>query len=214
MTAGTLPDGTTGGDSDQVCTPALAEELYHAGVRFLLRYLSRTTPQNTGDISVIERAAILAGGISVGYVQHYPGSGWMPSAPRGNAYGLAAVANLKQIGAPPGVCVWRDWEGLILSATAEACIADMNAWNDAVASFGYVPGIYVGYDAILGASDLYWRLTCKHYWKSESTVPVPEVRGYQMIQSIAPSPVEGYDWDRDVVVADLRGGLPIWDLPA
>jgi hypothetical protein len=123
------------------------------------------------------------------------------------------VSNLRSIGATPGVCVWRDWEGLVPGSTASDCIADDNAWNLAVTQGGYVPGIYFGYNGILTASDLYWRLTCAHYWKSASTVQAPEVRGWQMIQSLAPSPVQSYDFDRDVIVQDALGSLPIWDLP-
>lgn len=209
---GTLPPGTQGGDSDAVCSASTAADLYIAGVRFLLRYLSRTSPQNSGDLSVSERLAIMASGLAVGYVQHVPLTGWMPSQSRGQAYGKAAVANLRQIEASLGVSVWRDWEGVLGQASLADCIADINAWNSAIAAGGYVPGIYVGFNQILDASDLYWRLTCKHYWQSASSVPVPVIRGYQMIQSLAPSPVPDYDWDRDVVMADALGGLPIWDI--
>jgi hypothetical protein len=34
-----------------------------------------------------------------------------------------------------------------------------------------------------------------------------------MIQTIAPSPVAWYDWDRDVVVTDALDGTPVWDMP-
>lgn len=213
MTAGVLPVGSQGGDSNSPCSFAIAQALHLSGVRFLLRYLSRTTPQHTGDISAAERLGILGAGIAVGYVQHYPGNGWLPSAARGTAYGHAAVANAKQAGAPNGICLWRDWEGLIETATVADCIADMNAWSVAVAAGGYLSGIYVGFNCVLGSSDLYWRLTCRHYWKSASTAPVPEMRGYQMIQSLAPSPVPDYDWDRDVCVVDALGGTPMWDMP-
>jgi hypothetical protein len=120
---------------------------------------------------------------------------------------------MRWIGAPSGVVIWRDWEGVLPGSSSADCIADINAWNSAVKQGGYVPGIYFGFNGILDGSDLYWRLTCAHYWKSASVVPAPEVRGWQMIQSLAPSPVAGYDWDRDVVMRDALGGLPIWDLP-
>jgi hypothetical protein len=213
MTTGILAAGTSGGDSDQVCDLATAQALHAAGVRFLLRYITRTSPQHTGDLSISERAAILHASVAVGYVQHCPLAGWAPSRARGQAYGIAAASNLKSIGASPGVCVWRDWEGVLPNASSADSIADINSWNAAVIAGGFVPGIYFGYNGILDGSDLYWRLTCSHYWKSASTVPVPEIRGWQLVQSFAPSPVVGYDWDRDVVMQDSLGGLPIWDLP-
>lgn len=213
MTAGKLPSGTHGGDSNAICTPDIAWRLHATGLRFLLRYLSRTSPQHSGDISGIERSNILGAGLAVGYVQHYPGNGWLPSAARGQAYGVAAAINLKAIGASSGVTVWRDWEGCVTCPAAE-CIADMNAWSSQVKSAGFLPGIYVGYNAILDANDLYWRLICQSYWKGASKCPTPVIRGWQMVQTLAPSPVDGYDFDRDVVLMDGLGDLPSFDLPA
>lgn len=211
---GTLPPGILGGDSDQVCDAQTAKALYKTGVRFLLRYITRTSPQHTGDLSSSERGAILSAGIAVGYVQHVPLVGWAPSAARGTSYGTAAVANLRHIGATHGALMWRDWEGVMPSSSAAECIADINAWNSAIIAGGFVPGIYFGFDGILDSHDLYWRLTCQHYWKSASTVPAPDIRGWQLIQTLAPSPVPGYDWDRDVVMKDQLGNLPLWDMTA
>jgi hypothetical protein len=41
---------------------------------------------------------------------------------------------------------------------------------------------------------------------------VPDIpyRGYQMVQALAPSPVNGIAIDRDVILADNFGGLPMW----
>lgn len=182
-------------------------------MRFLIRYISRASPNHSGDLSSAERERMLNAGLAVGYVQHCPLSGWTPSAARGQAYGAAAVANLISVGASPGVCVWRDWEGVLNGSSVADCIADINSWNKEVVGGGYRPGIYIGFNEILSSSDLYWRLTCAHYWKGASVVPAISVRGYQIIQSLAPSPVPGYDWDRDVVLKDALGGSPIWDLP-
>jgi hypothetical protein len=213
LRTGILPPGSQGGDSDAVCAPATARALSAAGAKFLIRYVSRTTPNHSGDLSAGERKAILSAGLGVGYVQHCPLAGWVPSGPRGLAYGAAAVANLVSIGATPGICVWRDWEGVLPGSSATDAIADINSWNQQVSGGGFVPGIYVGVNEVLSGSDLYWRLTCSHYWKGASIVPTPAVRGWQMIQSLAPSPIPNYDWDRDVVMQDALGGSPVWDLP-
>jgi hypothetical protein len=213
MTIGTLPNGAQGGDSDSICDGQTARALAAVGVRFLVRYVSRTTPNHTGDLSPVERQAILTAGLAVGYVQHCPLAGWAPSSDRGVAYGGAAVTNLRAVGASPGVCVWRDWEGVLPDSPSVECIADINSWNRQVLSGGFVPGLYFGFNGVLNGADLYWRLTCRHYWKSASDVAAPDVRGWQMIQTIAPSPVAWYDWDRDVVVTDALGGTPVWDMP-
>jgi hypothetical protein len=211
--AGTLPPGTIGGDSDSICTPGIAKDLFACGIRFLFRYISRTTPNHSGDLTAQERLVMLNAGLAVGYVQHVPLAGWAPSRGRGAAYGIAAVDNLRLVGATPGVCVWRDWEGILPGSSSADCIADINAWNAEVKASGYVPGIYVGFDDVLTASQLYWRLTCSHYWRDYAPGRiVPAVRGYQILQSQAPSPVDGYDFDRDVIMQDALGGLPIFDL--
>ncbi len=170
-------------------------------------------PQHSGDLSAAERLTILSAGIAVGYVQHYPGDGWKPSAANGLALGAAAVANLISIGASPGVIVWRDWEGLDLSSSSAVSVADMNAWSQQIVAGGFVPGIYLGYDCIFDTNDL-TQLTCVHYWRTAGSVPML-VRGYQMIQSLpGESPAPGYDWDGDVVLRDGFGSLPVWDLPS
>ena len=59
---------------------------------------------------------------------------------------------------------------------------------------GFVPGVYVGAGAILTGSELFWRLTTKHYWKSGSRVPDIPHRGYQLIQTIIRNDKIVYEW--------------------
>ena len=82
-----------------------------------------------------------------------------------------------------------------------------------VANAGYLPGVYVGANQPLSGDDLYWRLRVTNYWKSASTVPDIPYRGYQMVQALAPSPVDGVAVDRDVILADNFGGVPAWLAP-
>jgi hypothetical protein len=73
----------------------------------------------------------------------------------------------------------------------------------------FVPGLYVGANAILTGQQLY-DLPFKHYWKSESKVPAIPVRGYQMIQTQVPQPVNGIGIDQDVTQTDQQGGQALW----
>ena len=74
---------------------------------------------------------------------------------------------------------------------------------------GYVPGIYVGAQAILTGAQLY-DLKFDHYWKSESRVPAIPVRGYQMVQTLVPELVNGIGIDKDVTQTDNKGGQALW----
>jgi Domain of unknown function (DUF1906) len=203
-----IPAGHIGCDTDSVITATTAVACCKAGFAFAIRYLARTVPQRFGDLRSEEAEAILGGGLGLMAVQHCDGQGWSPTAASGKDYGVAAVINAQEVGLPPGVSVWVDLEGPLPSSPAAEVIAFCNAWYAEVADAGYVPGIYVGFDEILTSDQLYHRLRMRHYWKSASTVPDVAYRGYQMIQTLVPSPVYGISIDRNVVMGDNFGGLP------
>ncbi len=206
--------GAQGFDSDTVIAAEIARRLRGVGFDFAIRYLSRTTPQNTGDLSASEVQAILDSGLAVMAVQHVQKAGWTPSLRRGTAYGAAAAANAVECGLLPGMCLWLDLEGVGPWAAASPTIAYCNAWSTAVAAEGFVPGLYVGANQPLSADQLYRALIVEHYWKSASDVPEIAERGYQVIQSLTPNPVSGFGIDRNTVVADNFGGVPLWLMPA
>jgi hypothetical protein len=202
--------GAQGFDSDTTIDQTSAIDLKGAGFAFAIRYLSRSTPQAPGDLSNVEAQTILNAGLALMAVQHVSRPGWAPNAALGTDYGDAAVANAALIGLPRGICLWLDLEEVAPYATAEDTIAYVNAWAAAVANGNFVPGLYVGANQPLSGDQLYWRLRLRNYWKSASTVPDIPYRGYQMVQALAPSPIDGIALDRDVVLADNFGGLPCW----
>jgi Domain of unknown function (DUF1906) len=207
--------GNIGLDTDTIITPAVAAGLFASGFRFSVRYLSRTQPQSATDLSPAEATNILGAGLGLMAVQHCDRQGWSPTAALGNQYGLAAAVNATSVGLPSGVTIWLDLEGPLASTPAENVIAFVNAWASQVSTptYNYVPGLYVGFQDILTSDQLYWRLRLKTYWSSASTVPDVAQRGYCMIQSLAPSPVDGISIDRDVVQFDNFGGVPTLLLP-
>jgi Domain of unknown function (DUF1906) len=203
--------GAQGFDSDAVLTPASAAALHAAGFRFVVRYLSRTSPQNPGDLDSGEIAVILYAGLALMAVQHCPLPGWSPSADLGALYGHAAADNAAAIGIMPGVTLWLDLEDVAPYATGADTIAYCNAWAGIVAMAGFQPGLYVGANQPLSGNDLYWRLRVTRYWRSASSVPGIPYRGYCMWQAQLPSPVDGVAVDRDVIMADAFGGVPMWE---
>ncbi|HTD35752.1 MAG TPA: hypothetical protein VK665_19035, partial [Candidatus Elarobacter sp.] len=91
-------------------------------------------------------------------------------------------------------------------------IAYANAWFDAVAAHGYVPGVYIGDRAGLSGQQLFEALKFQHYWKSGSDVPDVAKRGYQMVQTIPgnPSSIGGVSIDTNVTQTDRLGGNARW----
>lgn len=206
--------GAQGFDTDQALTAASAKALVATGFRFGVRYLSRTSPQNPGDLSATEVQAILGAGLALMAVQHVSPKGWVPSTALGAAYGTAAAQNAVECVLPPGTSIWLDLEECAPYATSADAIDYVNTWAGVVAGGGYLPGLYEGANQPISGDDLYWRLRVTSYWKSASTVPAIPYRGHCMVQALAPSPVAGIAVDRNVVMADGFGGLPKWVVAA
>ncbi len=207
--------GLLGFDTNTPVSTGAAKAFRHSGFSFCVRYLSRSTPQATGDLSYAEAKAILAGGLALMVVQHVMRAGWIPSAARGAQYGAAAAANAQATGLPPGVTVWLDLEGISAGVSSEDVIAYCNQWFDPVATAGYQPGLYVGVNCGLDGDALYWRLKTRHYWRSGSAVPDLPHRGYQLVQRItqAPDVVNGIAIDRNVTYTDGFGDAVSWLAP-
>jgi len=203
------PDGSLGFDADSVVTLAVAQQFATQGYTFCLRYLSLSDGQHHKDLSTNEANDILAAGLALMPVQHVAASPWSPTAALGQTNGANAASNAAAIGFPPGVNVWCDLEGVAAGTDAADVIAYCNAWFGAVSSAGYVPGLYVGANAILSGQQLY-DLAVEHYWKSESIVPALPVRGYQMVQKMVHGNVNGIGIDSNTINADNKGGSPIW----
>jgi hypothetical protein len=203
------PSGALGFDADSPVSAKVAQLFVSQGYTFCVRYLSRANGQAPGDLSPAEANAILAAGLGLMAVQHVRMPGWLPTGALGQTDGTNAASNAAAIGFPPGVSMWCDLEGVNAAAVAPDVIAYCNAWYTAVAAGGYVPGLYVGANCILNGEQLYG-LDFQHYWKSISEVPTLPARGYQMIQTVVPEPVNGIGIDKDVTQTDGKGGQAIW----
>ncbi|PXX51587.1 protein of unknown function [Pseudomonas sp. LAMO17WK12:I10] len=198
-----------GFDADTVISSATAEQFVAQGYIFCIRYLSLGAGQAPGDLSSSEANDILTSGLALMVVQHVEEPGWLPSQSAGQTNGNNAVINADTIGLPSGLNVWCDLEGVAACATAQDVINYCTAWYNTVSAAGYVPGLYVGANAVLSGQQLY-DLPFEHYWQSCSEVPTVAVRGYQMVQTFVQDPVNGIGIDDDMTQTDLLGGQALW----
>ena len=201
-----VPDGSVGFDTDTViATSATALSKQY---KFAIRYLSLSSPQVPGDLSSMELQLILGAGMGLMAVQHTFHPPWTPSGSLGMSTGVAAAVNANSVGLLPGTMIALDWEGLNLNTNPSKAIAYVHNWTTEVRDAGYQAAIYVGYDALFTASQLYNDLIVNLYWKSMSNVPEPAVRGWCMVQSPTVT-VGGISIDPDVVWQDNLGDGPM-----
>jgi hypothetical protein len=208
-TVSAAASGVTGFDADSVIPLDTARQFASQGYRFCVRYLSLGAGEDPGDLSPQEAGNILAAGLALMPVQHVRDPGWLPTAAMGQGDGASTVANAQAVGFPAGVNVWCDLEGVGSAASAQDVCGYCGAWYSAVSAAGYVPGLYVGSDAVLTGPQLY-DLPFQHYWQSCSAVPAIPVRGYQLVQTLVEAPVNGIGIDHDVTRADSLGGQALW----
>jgi len=200
--------GLRGFDANTIITAGVAQQFFSQGFSFCLRYISRGS-EASKDLSAAEASAILSSGLALMPVQHVAAAGWTPSGSLGRQNGTHAAANATLVGFPPGVNVWCDLEGVNSATPAQAVIEYCQAWFDAVSAEGFVPGLYVGADAILTGQQLF-DLRFQHYWKSLSKVPDIPIRGYQLVQHFASAPVNGISIDLNITQNDNQGGQAQW----
>ena len=204
------PNRSKGFDADTRLSGDLARIAYEQGYRFCIRYLSLEVAVASTDLTHEEANLILDAGLALMAVQHVPYPGWPANGSLGTQHGKSAAINADNVGLPPGVNIWCDLEG-IGAVSAQSVIDYCNNWYDEVASFGYVPGLYVGFDTRLSGEQLYYDLKFKHYWRSQSEVPQVAVRSYQMLQgpTITMSGTS-LQIDPDTTYIDNENGQPIW----
>jgi hypothetical protein len=209
----TADEGLSGFDTNSAVTAPVAASLFTQGFRFCVRYVSRVAQQGSNDLSVSEATNLLQAGLAIMPVQHPRAEGWIPTKELGSSDGVCAAYHSFVIGFPPGVNVWCDLEGIDESVAPQVVIDYCNAWFDAVAAAGFVPGLYVGAGCILDGNALRVSLKFAHYWKSMSRVPDIVGRGYQMIQS-PQTTAGGIKIDPDRTQTDQLGGKVSWLSPA
>lgn len=206
------PPGLLGFDANTPISAARARAFVQRGYHYAIRYVGRRV-MKPHDLSTEEAKTILAAGLALMPVQHVEVAGWHPTADLGQEYGSNAARFAKQLGFPPGVCVWCDLEEVSSSSTAADVIAYCNAWHDAVAAAGFTPGLYVGFNPGLTGEQLFARLRNQHYWGAYNVDVTIPVRGWQLKQSEGKATIGGVttqDYDNDLTITDQRGGQVHW----
>lgn len=136
--------------------------------------------------------------------------------------GAAAVAAAKASGMAPGTTLLLDVEGMpAYNTPPDQLIAKINAWADAVAAAGYMPGIYLGSPQPLTSDEL-THLRVVRYWRAPARVVdrfgklAEPASGWCMFQAW-PSLMwrkSGVFVDVDFVYEDFRGRVPSWTIAA
>ena len=162
----TAPTGAKGFDTTAVLSTTQAKRFKDDGFTFCVRYLSLFSTEkeaSDGDLTHKEADEILDAGLALMAVQHVRLRGWTPSGLLGTQTGNHAANNALFVGLPAGVNIWLDLEGANNDTPANDVIAYCNNWFKQVASVGYVPDIYVGFDALLTSEQLFHALSCEHF---------------------------------------------------
>jgi hypothetical protein len=210
----TAPDGVRGFDTAETVTARAAAAFRRRGYRFCVRYVRRDKP-HASALAASEARNLLGVGIGLMLVQYVESdTAWSPSAAKGIKNGAVAANEAEKLGAPWGVTIWCDLEGVAPGTPPQRVIDYCNRWHEKVSAAGYVPGVYVGYRAGLGPAQLYRALRFSHYWGAYNlnTDRYPAVRGLQMKQSAA-RPADlvsgvGIGFQVDRVRTDKLGGRP------
>jgi hypothetical protein len=201
--------GVSGFDINSPVSASQAAALKAEGYSFCIRYIPRTANLIPGNLTNEEAATILNAGLALMAVQHVSLPGWQPTTNLGTAYGNYAATYAKQnVGLPVGMNIWCDLEGVAPGTPAANVIAYCQAWYNAVHSAGYVPGLYVGYDAILTSQQLYDEISFQHYWRAYNG-PQVATRGFQLVQKTEKD-VSGITIDPDISQMDGLGDNAIW----
>lgn len=207
-------EGLKGFDCNQVVSEKQAQGLVRAGFSFCLRYVPRVN-QAPHDLTALEVERLLSNGLAVMAVQHVEAGFWLPSEQKGTEYGRTAAASASACGLVAGSTLWLDLESVDKAAAAETIIKYCNRWFGEVANAGFMPGIYVGFQPGLNATELYYRLRFARYWAAYNLNrdQYPKIAGVCMQQSPQKS-LFGVTFDPDTIIGDMLGRFPMLTAPA
>lgn len=194
-------------DTNAKLTAEVCAALVQAGYVGVFRYVPLPNNSALGDISSDEAEAITNSGLQLGLVQH-------PRSPANNVIaqhsglqdGMAASDGARAAGYPPECHLFLDLEGVTGNQTQTALYC--NGWSAQVAADGYGCGLYVGYQAILTAEQLYELPRFNRYWSDAGNRQVT-TRSCCMRQKPGSIIIGGVKFDEDVMAPDLLGDLPM-----
>ena len=205
-----------GFDADVQLTPHHAASFFDRGYRFCVRYVGRRHMNPTRDLTHQEARTILDAGLALMIVQHVEAPGWHPTRALGTEYGANAARFTRELGVPKGVAVWCDLECVHPDTTAADAIGFCNAWFDEVHAAGYEPGLYVGDEPGLTATQLFKNLKFRRYWGAYNVNAdqEPITRGWQLKQRVGTggtiAGISTEQYDDDSTRTDKLGDNVVW----
>lgn len=201
-----------GFDVDQQLFPNEAADFKNSGYNYCIRYVPRTPALVKGNLTAVEMGVILEAGLGLAVVQHVPEDNWSPNGALGETYGSYAAQYATGIGYPKGAMIFLDLEMVSPNAAVQDIEDYCHLWFGHVGSYGYVAGLYVGWQTGLSPQQLH-NLPFSHYWKGyNADIPIP-TRGYQIIQHTQKT-LNGVTFDPNTIQADELGDLPIFLSPS
>jgi hypothetical protein len=198
--------GSKGFDTIAHIDSVAAKRLRTAGMDYAVRYL--------GSLTSTELDGMLEAGLKVMPVTYGMKHGTQLSSELGRKFGNSTVNNAKAAGVPVNTTVWLDLEDC--KGNAQEVSDFVNQWAFVVKDAGFMPGLYVGFGAVLSSQELY-ALGVVRYWQSLSKetdarglLAEPNC-GWCMIQLYPPNQqCVGVQIDYDVIQADYKGRVPNW----
>lgn len=209
------PVGTRGVDTAARPNSNDCKLLKSKGFDFIVRYLPELDAQ---EIQTIHDA-----GLGLMLVAHVRLPGWKPTMAMGASDAERVSKRARDLSIPMGATIWCDLEGIASSEpgydATTSTIAYEHAWAQMIRTWHFNPGNYIGAGVPLSDHELYARLLASSYWQSQSIVPTPAGRGYQMVQLFSmPAgsirlPGMSFDVDINFTQHDHRGGIPTMIIP-
>ena len=200
--------GASGFDYNAPISGGQAAELKSAGMDFAIRYVPLNAADKAGHITGLELQVLLTANLAVILVQNVDAPPWSPTAALGTSHGAYAASYAKAIGYPTGGPIYCDLESPATTATAEDCIAYVNAWVNEVQAAGFEPGLYCGWGLPLTPKQLFDIPIIKLYWRAYNG-PEVATRGYSIVQHTQKT-IAGLEVDPDTIQVDELGDLPVW----
>ena len=198
--------GSKGFDTIAHIDAVAAKRLKSAGMDYAVRYL--------GSLTSTELDGMLEAGLKVMPVTYGMKAGTPLNGELGKKFGNSSVLHCKNAGIPVNTTVWLDLEDA--RGTAQEVSDFVNQWAFIVKDAGFMPGLYVGFNAVLTSAELY-ALGVVRYWNSLSKETDAQGKlaepncGWCMIQLYPPNQqCVGVQIDYDVIQADYKGRVPNW----
>ncbi|MGK5011066.1 glycoside hydrolase domain-containing protein [Janthinobacterium sp. MDB2-8] len=210
--------GASGVYVDGKLDSATAQAFAGQGYAFVLRKLSWSDAAPADGFNSLEANEILQAGLALMPVQTMPPEASLPAGTAGAELGARdgkrAAALARWIGFPAGVSVWLQLGPHGTGATPQTMLDYCNAWHDAVAHAGYVPGLGLADGGLPGDETYYAQLRFQQYWGGGACLRGGPRSGACLMPAIdGAGELAGVVYRWQFIEADRNGNTPLWLAP-